>query len=68
MKSAALAKAKYRDPDKKPAKPGRPKITPDSPLTRKQELFVKELVSKDGLYAQLYETQFRGERVAENGK
>ena len=48
MNSAALAKAKYRDPDKKPAKPGRPKITPDSPLTRKQELFVKELVSKDG--------------------
>jgi len=48
MKSAALAKAKYRDLDKKPGKPGRPKITPDSPLTRKQELFVKELVSKDG--------------------
>ena len=29
-------------------KRGRPKLTRDSPLTRKQELFVKELVSKDG--------------------
>ena len=27
---------------------GRPKSTKDQPLTRKQELFVKELVSKDG--------------------
>ena len=27
---------------------GRPPITADQPLTRKQELFVKELVSKDG--------------------
>lgn len=27
---------------------GRPKVNPDSPLTRKQELFVRELVSKDG--------------------
>ena len=28
--------------------PGRPKTTKNQPLTRKQELFVKELVSKDG--------------------
>jgi hypothetical protein len=28
--------------------PGAPKATKDRPLTRKQELFVKELVSKDG--------------------
>lgn len=37
----------------KPKKPfgggkGRPRITPDSPLNRRQELFVKELVAKDG--------------------
>jgi hypothetical protein len=48
MKASSLAKAKYKDPDKKPGKPGRPRVTPDSPLSRKQELFVKELVSKDG--------------------
>ena len=29
-------------------KAGRPKATPAQPLTRRQELFVKELVSKDG--------------------
>jgi|TARA_R110002051_G_C8631575_1_gene484842 hypothetical protein len=29
-------------------KVGRPKATPAQPLTRRQELFVKELVSKDG--------------------
>ena len=29
-------------------KPGRPKATRAQPLTRRQELFVKELVSKDG--------------------
>ena len=29
-------------------KPGRPRATKAQPLTRKQELFVKELVSKDG--------------------
>jgi phage terminase small subunit len=29
-------------------KAGGPKVTKDRPLTRKQELFVKELVSKDG--------------------
>ena len=28
--------------------PGRPRLTVKSRLTRKQELFVKELVSKDG--------------------
>ena len=27
---------------------GRPKLNSETPLTRKQELFVKELVSKDG--------------------
>ena len=27
---------------------GRPKVSKDTPLTRRQELFVKELVSKDG--------------------
>ncbi len=29
-------------------KAGRPRATKAQPLTRKQELFVKELVSKDG--------------------
>lgn len=29
-------------------KPGRPRATREQPLTRRQELFVKELVSKDG--------------------
>ena len=31
-----------------PKKRGRPKVQKDSTLTRRQELFVKELVSKDG--------------------
>jgi len=31
-----------------PKKRGRPRLTPKSPLTRRQDLFVKELVSKDG--------------------
>ena len=35
-------------PAKKPVRAGRPKSTKVSPLTRRQELFVKELVSKDG--------------------
>jgi phage terminase small subunit len=37
-------------PEKEKAKNrgGRPPVTIDSPLTRKQELFVRELVSKDG--------------------
>jgi len=35
-------------PAKKTARAGRPRSTKASPLTRRQELFVKELVSKDG--------------------
>jgi len=35
--------------EKKKGRPGRPKRTVDSPLTRKQELFVKILVSQDGM-------------------
>jgi phage terminase small subunit len=35
-------------PAKKLVRAGRPKSTKVSPLTRRQELFVKELVSKDG--------------------
>ena len=37
-----------RVPAVQPKKRGAPKATKDRPLTRKQELFVKELVSKDG--------------------
>jgi len=42
-----MSKTKH---DPVPTKPqrGRPKVTKASPLTRRQELFVKELVSKDG--------------------
>jgi phage terminase small subunit len=35
-------------PPAKAKRAGRPKLTRDSTLTRRQELFVKELVSKDG--------------------
>ena len=35
-------------PAKKTTRAGRPRSTKASPLTRRQELFVKELVSKDG--------------------
>ena len=41
-----LLKSKVTLLEKK--KPGRPKVTKDQILTRRQELFVKELVSKDG--------------------
>ena len=34
--------------DPAPKQKGRPRVTVSTPLTRKQELFVKELVSKDG--------------------
>ena len=37
-----------RVPAVQPKKRGAPRATKDRPLTRKQELFVKELVSKDG--------------------
>lgn len=42
-----MAKTKH-DPVPVEKKRGRPKVTKASPLTRRQELFVKELVSKDG--------------------
>jgi len=48
MKTSTLAKASYIDPDKPKRKVGRPRVNENSPLTRKQEIFVKTLVSQDG--------------------
>jgi len=48
MKTSNLAKAEYKDLSKPKRKVGRPTVTENSVLTRKQELFVKILVSKDG--------------------
>ena len=41
-----LIKKTTKKPPRKKA--GRPPLTEDTPLTRKQELFVRELISKDG--------------------
>jgi hypothetical protein len=43
-----LAKPQYLDPDKPKRKVGRPTVSERTALTRKQELFVKILVSQDG--------------------
>lgn len=48
MKKSTLAKAQYLDPDKPKRKAGRPPVSERTALTRKQELFVKILVSQDG--------------------
>ena len=48
MKKSTLAKPQYLDPDKPKRKVGRPSVTERTALTRKQELFVKILVSQDG--------------------
>jgi len=48
MKKSTLAKAQYLDPDKPKRKVGRPSVSERTALTRKQELFVKILVSQDG--------------------
>ena len=43
-----LVKKVGKKSDPAPRQKGRPRVTVSTPLTRKQELFVKELVSKDG--------------------
>ena len=43
-----LVKKVGKKSDPAPLQKGRPRVTVSTPLTRKQELFVKELVSKDG--------------------
>ena len=48
MKKSTLVKATYVDPDKPKRKVGRPRVNENSPLSRKQEIFVKTLVSQDG--------------------
>ena len=50
MATPRIRKPRPSLPKTMPAKKtrGRPKVTAAQPLTRKQELFVKELVSKDG--------------------
>jgi len=48
MKKSTLAKPQYLDPDKPKRKVGRPSVSEKTALTRKQELFVKILVSQDG--------------------
>ena len=48
MKKSTLAKPQYTDPDKPKRKAGRPPVSERTALTRKQELFVKILVSQDG--------------------
>lgn len=48
MKKSTLAKPQYLDPDKPKRKVGRPTVSERTALTRKQELFVKILVSQDG--------------------
>lgn len=48
MKKSTLKKPQYLDPDKPKRKVGRPSVSEKTALTRKQELFVKILVSQDG--------------------
>ena len=48
MKKSTLVKAAYIDPDKPKRKVGIPRVNENSPLSRKQEIFVKTLVSQDG--------------------
>ena len=48
MTKTSLKKAKYIDPDKPKKAVGRPRVHENSNLSRKQELFVKILVSQDG--------------------
>ena len=43
-----MAKRPLKKSDPVPRTRGRPKSSVSSPLTRRQELFVKELVSNDG--------------------
>lgn len=48
MKKSILAKPKYKDQNKPKRKVGRPIVSETTKLSRKQELFVKILVSQDG--------------------
>jgi len=48
MKKSTLKKAQYLNPDKPKRRVGRPTVTENTNLTRKQELFVKTLISQDG--------------------
>jgi len=48
MKKSTLKKPQYLDPDKPKRKVGRPSVSEKTALTRKQELFVKILISQDG--------------------
>jgi hypothetical protein len=48
MKKSILAKSQYKDPNKPKRKVGRPTVSDATKLSRKQELFVKILVSQDG--------------------
>lgn len=48
MKKSILAKPKYKDQNKPKRKVGRPIVSDTTKLSRKQELFVKILVSQDG--------------------
>ncbi len=48
MKKSTLKKAQYLNPDKPKRRAGRPTVTENTNLTRKQELFVKTLISQDG--------------------
>ena len=48
MKKSTLKKAQYLNPDKPKRRAGRPTVTENTNLTRKQELFVKVLISQDG--------------------
>ena len=43
-----MKKAQYLNPDKPKRRAGRPTVTENTNLTRKQELFVKVLISQDG--------------------
>jgi hypothetical protein len=47
MKKSILAKSQYKDPNKPKRKVGRPTVSDATKLSRKQELFVKILVSQD---------------------
>ena len=48
MEKSTLKKPQYLDPDKPKRKVGRPSVSEKTALTRKQELFVKILISQDG--------------------